>query len=156
MLERASTSFASFLHALFTSATNTAETFYRMLANAALAARLRAIEAAYHVWASRGLLACRGVIVSVAHTTLRGMALITGVIVFIAVGAAITIGYIVNVSIVNNASAAAGTLTSSQSVQLTNIGSNVINSFLLLTVLPVVVGAGIILGALFLFMHFGT
>lgn len=154
-MERASTTFASFIRALVSSATNSAENFYRMLANAALAARLRALESAYAVWSSRGVLACRGMAVSFVHTSLSGMALITGVIVFIAVGAAITIGYIVNVSIVNNASAAGGTLTSAQSVQLTTIGTNVINSFLLLTVLPVVVGAGIILGALFLFMHFG-
>lgn len=82
------------------------------------------------------------------------MALVVGVVALIAVAVAIAIGYIVLVSIINNAQSAATQLTSAQSSNLSSIGTSVTGAFLLLTVLPVVVAAGLILGALFLFMHF--
>jgi hypothetical protein len=82
------------------------------------------------------------------------MALVVGVVSLIAVAVAITIGYLVLIAITNNAQNAAVGLTSVESVNLSSITASMTGSFLLLTVLPVVVAAGLILGALFLFMSF--
>ena len=92
----------------------------------------------------------------ILQTQRSGMALVVGVVALIAVAVAITIGYVVLVSIVNNAQSAAVGLTTTQSNNLSSIAASITGSFLLLTVLPVVVAAGLILGALFLFMHFKT
>jgi uncharacterized membrane protein AbrB (regulator of aidB expression) len=83
------------------------------------------------------------------------LAMVLGVVAFIAVAISIAIGYIVLVTTVNTAGSAATGLTSTQSVNLQNLSTSVTGSFLLLTVLPVVLAAGLIIGALFLFMHFG-
>ena len=83
----------------------------------------------------------------------RGMGMVIGVVVFIAVAISIAIGYIVLATTVNSAAQAAVNLTSSQSVNLTNIATAVTGAFLLLTVLPTVLAAALIIGALFLFMR---
>jgi hypothetical protein len=83
------------------------------------------------------------------------LAVVLGIVAFIAVAISIAIGYIVLVTTVNTAQSAANGLTSTQSVNLVNLTSSMTGSFLLLTVLPVVLAAGLIIGALFLFMHFG-
>jgi diacylglycerol kinase len=83
------------------------------------------------------------------------LAMVLGVVAFIAVAISIAIGYIVLVTTVNTSQSAATGLTSTQSVNLANLATSVTGSFLLLTVLPVVLAAGLIIGALFLFMHFG-
>lgn len=80
--------------------------------------------------------------------------MVIGVVSLIAVAVAIAIGYVVLVSIVNNASSASVGLNSAQSVNFTSITGSITGSFLLLTVLPVVIAAGLILGSLFLFMSF--
>ena len=82
-------------------------------------------------------------------------AMVIGVVAFIAVAVAIAIGYIVLVSTVNAAQTASTGLSSVQSVNLLSIGTSVTGAFLLLTVLPVVLAASLIIGALFLFMQFG-
>ena len=83
----------------------------------------------------------------------RGMGMVIGVVVFIAVAISIAIGYIVLATTVNSATTAAVNLTSSQSVNLNSIAVSVTGAFLLLTVLPVVLAAALIIGALFLFMR---
>jgi ABC-type multidrug transport system permease subunit len=83
------------------------------------------------------------------------LAVVLGIVAFIAVAISIAIGYIVLVTTVNTAQSAATGLTSTQSVNLLNLTASMTGSFLLLTVLPVVLAAGLIIGALFLFMHFG-
>ena len=83
----------------------------------------------------------------------RGMGMVIGVVVFIAVAISIAIGYIVLATTVNSAATAAVNLTSSQSVNLNSIATSVTGAFLLLTVLPVVLAAALIIGALFLFMR---
>lgn len=79
--------------------------------------------------------------------------MVIGVVVFIAVAISIAIGYIVLATTVNSATTAAVNLTSSQSVNLNSIAVSVTGAFLLLTVLPVVLAAALIIGALFLFMR---
>ena len=79
-------------------------------------------------------------------------AVIMGVIALIAVAISIIVGYIVLVQVVNNVPS--GQLTASQQTNLTNISTQLTNAFMLTTVLPIVLVAGLILGGFFAFFHF--
>lgn len=85
------------------------------------------------------------------------MGMVVGVISFIIVAIAIVIGYIILSAVSNTATLAAGSagLTSAQSTQLTSITNSVTGAFVLLTVLPIVLAASLIIAALFLFGAFG-
>lgn len=84
----------------------------------------------------------------------RAAGVIVGLITLVAVAIAIPIGYIVLATVVNTVPSSS--LSSSQQTNLTNIGVQVTNAFLLTTVVPTVLAAGLIIGALFLFFHFRT